>query len=183
MMLARSVNCPVTTSLGRIFDAAAALLGLVDEASYEGEGPIRLEGCGLSAYAESAAAGPRMGEQEAAELLPFLPSPGDERLFLVDPRPLLARLNAGRGIGKRPRPFASLPRGGCPRLPRGRAPDARRNRSRSIALSGGVFQNLLLRELLVPLLIKDGFEVFLNEQAPPGDGGLAVGQVWFEPEQ
>jgi hydrogenase maturation protein HypF len=50
----------------------------------------------------------------------------------------------------------------------------------TLALSGGVFQNLLLREVLVPLLIKDGFEVLLNEKAPPGDGGLAVGQAWFE---
>ena len=49
-----------------------------------------------------------------------------------------------------------------------------------IVLSGGVFQNLLLRELLVPPLIKEGFEVFLNEKAPPGDGGLSVGQAWFE---
>jgi hydrogenase maturation protein HypF len=49
-----------------------------------------------------------------------------------------------------------------------------------IALCGGVFQNLLLRELLIPLLHNDGFEVFLNHAAPPGDGGLAVGQAWFE---
>jgi hydrogenase maturation protein HypF len=49
-----------------------------------------------------------------------------------------------------------------------------------VALSGGVFQSILLRELLVPLLIKQGFEVFLNERAPAGDGGLAVGQAWFE---
>jgi hydrogenase maturation protein HypF len=49
-----------------------------------------------------------------------------------------------------------------------------------LALSGGVFQNLLLREMLIPLLIKEGFEVFLNEEAPAGDGGLAVGQAWFE---
>ena len=51
---------------------------------------------------------------------------------------------------------------------------------RRIALSGGVFQNLLLRELLIPLLIHSGFEVFLNERVPPGDGGLSVGQVWYK---
>ena len=51
-----------------------------------------------------------------------------------------------------------------------------------IALSGGVFQNLLLRELLIPPLIKEGFQVFLNEKVPPGDGGLSVGQVWFQTE-
>ncbi len=49
-----------------------------------------------------------------------------------------------------------------------------------VALSGGVFQNLLLRELLVPLLIDSGFEVFLNEKVPPGDGGISVGQIWCQ---
>jgi hydrogenase maturation protein HypF len=49
-----------------------------------------------------------------------------------------------------------------------------------VALSGGVFQNQLLRELLIPLLIESGFEVFLNKAVPPGDGGLSVGQIWYQ---
>ena len=49
-----------------------------------------------------------------------------------------------------------------------------------VALCGGVFQSVLLRNLLIPHLNNDGFEVFLNVRAPPGDGGLAVGQAWFE---
>jgi hydrogenase maturation protein HypF len=52
---------------------------------------------------------------------------------------------------------------------------------RRIALSGGVFQNLLLQELLVPALRSQGFEVFRNRNVPPGDGGLALGQVYFIP--
>jgi hydrogenase maturation protein HypF len=176
-MLARGVNCPTSTSLGRIFDAAAALLGLVDKVSYEGEGPIRLEGRGLSAYGEGTSV---VGTQEAADLLPFLPSPGDERLFLIDPRPMLARLHAGRESESVPALSLRFHEG----IARAALEGARRMRGATglatLALSGGVFQNLLLRELLVPLLINDGFEVFLNEQAPPGDGGLAVGQAWFE---
>jgi hydrogenase maturation protein HypF len=48
----------------------------------------------------------------------------------------------------------------------------------TIALSGGVFQNVLLRELLVPRLEAAGFDVRLNREVPPGDGGLAVGQAY-----
>jgi hydrogenase maturation protein HypF len=51
-----------------------------------------------------------------------------------------------------------------------------------IALSGGVFQNLLLREILVPLLRKDGFKDFLNRSVPPGDGGISLGQAYYVPE-
>jgi hydrogenase maturation protein HypF len=176
-MMEKGVNCPVSTSLGRIFDAAAALLGLLDRASYEGEGPIRLEGKGLRAYEGGA---PVMTEAEAARLLPFLPSPGDDRLFVVDPRPLLWRLQADLESASLPALSLRFHEG----VARASFEGARRMRAATgvarIALSGGVFQNLLLRELLVPLLIKDGFEVFLNVLAPPGDGGLSVGQAWFQ---
>jgi hydrogenase maturation protein HypF len=46
-------------------------------------------------------------------------------------------------------------------------------------VSGGVFQNALLRRLLLPALERDGFSLFCNTRIPPGDGGLAVGQAWF----
>lgn len=176
-MLDRGVNCPVTTSLGRVFDAAAAILGLVEQVSYEGEGPIRLEGFGLSAWTPGYAG---LTEEEAAQLLPFLPSRGDERLFVIDPRPILSHLLAER----KGRSIPSLSLVFHDAIARASLEGARRLRSATgiprIALSGGVFQNLLLRELLVPLLIKEGFEVFLNVQVPPGDGGLSVGQAWFQ---
>ncbi len=171
------MNCPLTTSLGRMFDAAAAVLGLVDHVSYEGEGPIRLEGMGLSVFSGSA---PRGSEAEAEDLLPFLPPPGDGRLFVIDARPLLARILADRADGNAP----ALALLFHEEVARASWKGARRMREatgvRRLALSGGVFQNVLLREILLPLLINDGFEVFLNEKAPPGDGGLSVGQAWFE---
>ena len=52
--------------------------------------------------------------------------------------------------------------------------------SRDLCLSGGVFQNRLLRRLLVPPLCEAGFRVYLNGAVPPGDGGLSVGQLYFE---
>jgi hydrogenase maturation protein HypF len=180
-MISGNVNCPSTTSLGRIFDAAAAILGLVDETSYEGEGPIKLEGEALKAGEASTYSGPR---ENILDLLPFRPSLDGQRLFLVDPRPLLAALLETRKEGSEQRRLASLSYSFHRAIAQASVEGARRMRSHTgvsqIALSGGVFQNLLLRELLIPLLIKEGFEVFLNVHAPAGDGGLAVGQAWFE---
>ncbi|MGA2478488.1 MAG: carbamoyltransferase HypF [Spirochaetia bacterium] len=179
-MLEKRVSCPATTSLGRVFDAAAAVLGLVETTSYEGEGPIRLEGEGLRAFSPGAKGAALMTEKEAARLLPLHDSPGDSRLFTIDPRPLLMRLAEGTAAESVPTLsllfHEAVAMASCE--------GARRMRKATgesrVVLSGGVFQNLLLRELLVPLLIKDGFRVFLNWQAPPGDGGLAVGQAWYQ---
>jgi hydrogenase maturation protein HypF len=176
-MLDRGVNCPVTTSLGRVFDAAAAILGLVDQVTYEGEGPIRLEGLAMSAFTP---ASPAVSEKEADTLLPFAPSPGDERLFLIDPRPLLSYLLAHRDSSALPKLSLLFHEAVARASLRGAKKLRHATGISRIVLSGGVFQNLLLRELLVPHLNKEGFEVFLNVQAPPGDGGLSVGQAWFK---
>ena len=48
----------------------------------------------------------------------------------------------------------------------------------TICLSGGVFQNMLLRTLLIPALQDEGFQVYVNQSIPPGDGGIAVGQAY-----
>jgi hydrogenase maturation protein HypF len=179
-MLSRRVSSPESTSLGRIFDAAAALLGLVNHVSYEGEGPIRLEGMAMGAWKSSARFQP-----EAEDLVPLLPWEGDDRLFVADPRPLLSRILADAaprgtdaGIAAQAallfhEAIAMASRAGARRMRRETGIDR-------VALCGGVFQNLLLREILIPLLINDGFHVFLNESVPPGDGGLSVGQAWFE---
>lgn len=178
-MMERQVNCPVSTSLGRIFDAAAAILGLVEKVSYEGEGPIRLEGRALKARL---AGSQSLSAAKAGRLLPLVPSPGDQRLFLIDSKPLLAHLLERRG-GPAVEELGLLFHE-CVAL--ASLEGARQMREatgmRRLALCGGVFQNLLLRDLLIPLLKESGFEVLLNQKVPPGDGGLSVGQVWFQAE-
>jgi hydrogenase maturation protein HypF len=175
-MLGRGVNCPTCTSLGRVFDAAAAVLGLVERSSYEGEGPIRLEGLALLARGRWH----EPNEEELEELLPLAPGTVDGRLFLADPRPLLAAMLEQSGKGREHELallfhtcVARASVEGCARM-RAATGVAR------VVLSGGVFQNALLRDLLVAPLINDGFEVFLNRAAPAGDGGLSLGQAWFE---
>jgi hydrogenase maturation protein HypF len=175
-MLASGFNSPVTSSLGRIFDAAAAILGFVDDVSYEGEGPIKLEGAALSV---SGSAGAPMANLVSSDLLPLRAESGRDGGFRVDPYPLLACLACNRESGDRAALAFLFHR--C--VAEASLEGARRMRETTgidrIALSGGVFQNMLLRELLVPALEEDGFRVYLNRAVPAGDGGLALGQAYY----
>ena len=181
-MIDKNLNCPTTSSLGRIFDAASALLGLVDTVSYEGEGPIRLEGLALKVYRGELldASGSRFGggisvDQDGSGFFRLDCSQSLRSLALMragDPQieesvlSLLA-LDFHKAIAAAALEGARrmMKQTGIPR----------------IALSGGVFQNVLLTELLVPALIKEGFDVYTHRDVPTGDGGIAVGQVYFLP--
>jgi hydrogenase maturation protein HypF len=176
-MVEKGLNTPLTSSLGRIFDAAAAILGLLERTSYEGEGPMLLEGAALSELSGKS----RAGDFPAArELLPFSEARCGGH-FLIDAAPLLSYLLQERerkNVGELALAFHLL-------MARASLSGAERMRDLTgimdIALSGGVFQNLHLRELLVPLLTEQGFRVFLNRAVPPGDGGLSLGQVYYVP--
>jgi hydrogenase maturation protein HypF len=194
-MLDRNVNVTLTSSLGRLFDAAAALLGLVDRVSYEGEGPIRLEGLAMQAFdpasfppaAREPGAVPGVLQEELRGLLPVRVPPQPGAPFHLDWGPLMVRLAreaaSGRG-SQRPDPRLALLFHQA--VARGAREGARLLREQTglsrLALSGGVFQNMLLRELLLPALEEDGFEVYLNQAVPAGDGGLALGQVYLDLE-
>ncbi len=166
-MLDRGFNAPVCSSLGRIFDAAAALLGLVRETDYEGEGPILLEGI-------AARGGGAGAPHEPRGLVPLVKGTP----FRLDPVPLLEKLATAR----RAEPAPSLARLFHVEIAAaalaGAAELRRLTGLSTLALSGGVFQNVLLRALLVPRLEAAGFDVRLNRDVPPGDGGLAVGQAY-----
>lgn len=172
-MLAHGVNSPLCSSLGRLFDAAAALLGLVRETDYEGEGPMLLEGLAARAWAAGSRPEPR-------GLVPLVRdgSGVSGLLFRLDPVPLLAHVASDRGTVPASElalrfhvEIAAAALAGAEEL--------RRRAGRAvIALSGGVFQNVLLRELAVPRLAASGFDVRLNREVPPGDGGLALGQAY-----
>jgi hydrogenase maturation protein HypF len=189
-MIGRGLSSPLTSSLGRVFDAASALLRLVDRVAYEGEGPIRMEGL---AWREPGARTPleALPPIEAAGLTPLsLPDAAEalpdaaEALFQIDPSPLLAELaeRAARP-GFAPGPAALLFHRAIARAALDGARELRLRTGRAeLVLSGGVFQNTLLLGLLAPALREDGFAVYTHRLLPPGDGGLAVGQVYFQDE-
>jgi len=160
-MLARGLNSPLTSSCGRLFDAVAALVGVRERVSYEGQAALELE----------------MLSEPVAEAYPVAVSERDGMLQL-DPRPLLRALVADLQGAV---PAAVI--GG--RFHRGLAEGAlavcRTLRQREgldrVVLSGGVFQNRLLTETLSALLAADRFEVLRHSLVPPNDGGLALGQA------
>jgi hydrogenase maturation protein HypF len=162
--------------LGRLFDAASALLGLVQETTYEGEGPIKLEGRALTALAE-----PGLSDGEISRLIPLAagPSKVDGRKFLLDPVPLVRRIAETRHAADGASLALLFHRAIADAALRGALAMRDYTGLNRIALSGGVFQNMLLRRLLVPKLAASGFEVYLNRAVPPGDGGLSLGQVYY----
>ncbi len=155
----RRLNAPIASSAGRLFDAAAALLGIRDVAEYEAQAAIDLE----------LAAGDRR-----ADALPYRLHRVDD-LLVYDPRPTLAALLAP---GTTPRTLAAQFQATIAEVTRELLADARaRSGVRTVCLSGGVFQNRRLASTLLRQLAADGFEPFINRQVPVNDGGVSYGQA------
>ena len=156
------VDGPTTSSVGRLFDAMAALVGLTDVSTYEGHPAILLE------QAASGGATREYGFEVVA---------GNGGVVL-DARPLVVAvvkdLLRGRPAadvaGRFHRTMAAATLEVC-RAVRGLTGLGR------VCLSGGVFNNDLLTSDLIARLETVGFEVFLPRQTPVGDGGIALGQV------
>ncbi len=158
-MMERRLNCPETSSLGRLFDAVAALSGLRTRSSYEGQAALELE----------MVAGP--------------PDPASAYVFgleekVFDARPVIRRIaeEAGRDVGVETISarfhdglvalFVSV----CEYL-------REKRRLEAVALSGGVFQNVRLLAPLVDRLENRKFRVYTHRRVPCNDGGLALGQI------
>ncbi|MGE5651751.1 MAG: carbamoyltransferase HypF [Bacillota bacterium] len=156
----RQLNCPRTSAAGRLFDAAAVLVGLLDEASHEGQGPMWLE---AAACGETAAPVPLPLAKNAAGL------------WQLDWEPLVGALtDATQSAARRAACFHNSLAHGL--LAQARAV-RRETGVRHVGLCGGVFQNRLLGEQAVSLLEDDGFEVRMPERLPCNDGALSFGQL------
>ena len=157
-MLARGLNSPPTSSVGRWFDAAAGLLGVCEVCAYEGEAAVLLQGL---AEAHGPAAerqgGYRIGADGTLDLLPLLAF-------------LLAQEDAGYGAAVFHSTLAAA-------LAAWVSAASKRTGLRNVALGGGCFINRILAASLRERLEAAGLAVFEARQAPPGDGGLALGQA------
>jgi len=154
-------NAPQTTAVGRLFDAAAALCGLVVQASFEGQGPMLLE-----------ALAARTAERIDA---PPLALRCRDDVCVADWAPLLPMLmDTGIPAGARAYAFYEA-------LARALLQIARQARQQTgvdrIGLAGGVFQNRILAQTALGLLREDGFAASLPVMLPVNDASIACGQV------
>ena len=160
--VARHLNAPVASSAGRLFDAAAALIGIRDVAEYEAHAAIDLE----------LAAGER--------IVPPLPYRLERvgGLVVYDPRPTLAALLEGTAAGRPKGALAAAFQATVTEVTREILHGARTSTGiGTVCLSGGVFQNRRLASALLRELARDGFRVFINRQVPVNDGGVSYGQA------
>ena len=161
-MLVRDIRTPRTSSMGRLFDAAAGLLGVRQVASFEGQAAMLLEGL-AAAHGEAGplADGWRIDADGQLDLTPLLAAVADcgdpgqgAALFHAT---LVAALTAWVDTAAR----------------------AQGNKPSTIACGGGCFLNHILSHGLMQSLTERGFKVLMARQLPPNDGGLSLGQAWI----
>ncbi|MFB2904241.1 carbamoyltransferase HypF [Aeromonas jandaei] len=158
-------NAPYTSSIGRLFDAVAALLGVIDTPDYEGEAGLLLEAAAL-----------QLAPDEAPFPLAFDFSQSTEGLLQIEWAELIHTLVSERCQGTS---AASLAAGFIRAISDLIVALAERFPGYLVALGGGVFQNRVLMDLLVPALEATGRQVLTSETLPLNDGGIAAGQLWF----
>jgi len=163
-MLNRGLNCPVTTSMGRLFDAVAAIVGLHPSVTFEGEAAMALEW--LADPAER-------GAYPVDSLSGAAPA-GARPPIVLDWEPLLEAVleDVQRGV-PRERISARFHNG----LVRAAVAVAGAVGEERVALSGGCFQNRLLTERLAVALEQAGHIVLQHALVPPNDGGVSLGQI------
>jgi hydrogenase maturation protein HypF len=158
--LESSIGCVPCSSMGRLFDAVASLLGVRQRIDYEGQAAIELE-----ALAES------VGDTAGPKLRLAVRPDG-----VIDPADMLRTMVSALLAGVRPAVLAAE----FHRAVAVAVTDAVRNVAgpiQLVGLTGGVFQNVLLLRGCRQRLQRAGFEVLTHHKVPPNDGGLALGQV------
>ncbi len=160
-MLSLGVNCPPASSLGRWFDAVAALVGVAWANGFEAQAAMRLEA---------------IARRGIEEVYPYdIVATGP---FVIDLRPMVRAIVADRAAGVEPGVIAAKFHNTVADF---LAASARRARTQTnlnvVALSGGCFANRYLSSRLEAALAAEGFEVLVHQVVPCNDGGVALGQA------
>jgi hydrogenase maturation protein HypF len=170
----RKINSPLTSSMGRLFDAISALLGIRGEIDYEAQAAVELE---MAAHSFVIARGLDEAIAGNNERYPYR-IVAAEGIRIVHLKDLLSAViedlrqgvSKGRISVRFHNTVAQMVNEMCHLI-------ADESGVRQVALSGGVFQNRLLLRKTVSLLESSGFRVFTHRQVPCNDGGISLGQV------
>ena len=161
-MIDKKINCPLTSSVGRLFDAVASIINLRQEITYEAQAAVELEqiaDCRL-----------QIADWYEYEIIK------DEidvrKMILGIVNDLKNQTVKNKISAKFHNTLAKIILDICKKL-------KKETKINKVALSGGVFQNSVLLEKAVKLLKNAGFEVFTNSQVPSNDGGISLGQSWI----
>ncbi|GCE22557.1 carbamoyltransferase HypF [Dictyobacter kobayashii] len=161
-MIERRLNCPATSSLGRLFDAVAALLGIRSQVQYEGQAAIELEQLALTCKDPQQSYPYNISTLTAElEVLPTIQAIVRDIEQHVQPATIARRFHST---------IIQLLVDACKEV-------RKRDSIHKVVLGGGVFQNQLLLEELVTVLDQNAFEIYLNKKVPVNDGGLSLGQL------
>lgn len=166
----RQINCVKSTSMGRLFDAVSAFLGICHYSDYEGEAAIELE------YAAAKT------KQSYPLEITLVKQESEEEQFIGDTESLFLQLAKGMSQGV---PVEELARGFLLAVGDFTVQVCERTAGESvkkIALGGGTFQNRILLEYVTEQLEARGYQVYFNEQIPSGDGGICLGQAYLAAE-
>ena len=182
-MIEKGLNTPVTSSVGRLFDAASALLGVCEHPTYEGEAAIMLEACAWSGASADAPASPdafdtRYSVAITKNTASAQSTAQDTSVVLFDAAPTFKALLDDKASGVEPPVIA--------RRFHAAFAEAVVNAAKlaynvygitTVALSGGVFMNRFLTERVLSLLEGEGFTAAINRDLPPNDGCVSYGQA------
>ena len=171
-MADRKINAVVSTSVGRLFDAVSAILGIRLKSEFEGEASTALQ-FAAEAYEQQNIL------QEQNELVDILIYETEERLIL-NTKMLVEKITEAKLQGEDSNKLAYLFHEILAQQITAACIKAKEKSGRDkVALSGGVFQNRLLLRLTEEQLAQEGFTVLRHRMIPPNDGGIAIGQAAY----
>ena len=183
-MAQRKINAVTSTSAGRLFDGVSAILGIRKASTFEGEASTALE-FAAEEWRKSPQRNPETDNLATPDNLADLAknsedAPENLRKFILNTGEIVRHLTESRLAGEDPRKLACEFHEELAAQIIAACEEAKRQTGiRKAALSGGVFQNRLLLELVDEGLHKKGFQVLKHSLIPPNDGGIALGQAAY----
>ncbi|MDO0823148.1 carbamoyltransferase HypF [Desulfosporosinus nitroreducens] len=160
-MIDSNINCPQTSSMGRLFDAVSNIIGITDKVTYEGQAAIELEA---------------VSDIEIKEAYSYNIIKRD--IYIIEPYEMIKEVILDKLDGVSSKIMASRFQNTIVNLSVSMCTYLRRDTGiNEVALSGGVFQNSYLLKKISENLKKEGFGVYSHTHLPSNDSGLAIGQI------